>query len=164
MSYWLRRVDSTRFRVIDWLRDFKWMSEGIVDRWHFSEPVAELRPDDQVFIWTSHEGVPGLYAQARVVQPPDRFPLSEREVAYFVHKGDGDALGDLPSVAVVYTRISLGAPVTEEEMRKTPLLREVVNHLQPAPVLRMLPEPAGVLMEKLMRGRSTLIDLPYCRT
>ena len=166
MKYWIHITDSGIFRSTEWLRDFNWLSDDrLIDRWHIDILVGEIRPDDIVFIWNNDEpDKTGMVAQGKVVSQPEKFPLAEREPDYLTDKKDLTKLTGLSYIAVKYTRLCLGNPVTRAELEVNDSLRTILPIIDQNRRINQIPEAAGKQIEWLLKGRTTMIDLTYCQT
>jgi len=129
MNYWILQSNPAKFRILHWLRDFNWLGDKtLVDCWHISRFAKEVKPEDVVFIWKSKgkSDILGIYAKGEVKPLPERFPLEDREVHYFIGK-EGNAekkrLESLSLIAVYYTKLYLDKPLLSDAIKKVPELR-----------------------------------------
>jgi hypothetical protein len=166
LKYWIHTTDSRKFRLAEWLQDFNWVSDDrLIDRWHIDASVNEIRPDDIVFIWNNDEpDKTGVIVQGKVVPLPDKFPLAEREPDYLTDKKELTRLTGLSHIAVKYTRLCLGNPITRPEFETNDILRTILPIIDQGQRISKIPEAAGKQIEWLFKGRTTMIDLTYCQT
>ena len=129
MNYWILQSNPECFDILNWLRDFNWLhDESLVDCWNISWFAKEVEPEDIVFIWKSKakSDIRGIYAKGKLGPLPEKFPLEDREVHYFIGE-EGKAkkrrLDSLPLIAVRYTKLYLDKPLLSDTIEKVPELR-----------------------------------------
>ena len=156
------QLHPAEFRFADWLRDFQWVSDdNLVDCWDTGPAVEEAQTGDTVFIWNGGSSAAGLCGQAKVVAIPEVFSLAVKKREYFMNLKEPDKADGNHRLALKYSRISLGAPLLKTELESQGLKTSVPP---PGVSFYRLPDNEGKAIERVLRGRTIIVELPYCRT
>jgi hypothetical protein len=165
MKYWILRT-SREFRLMDWLRDFNWLSDDqLADGWKIDTGSVEPESGDFIFFW--YEDTPetrGIIAQGKTTILPEVFPSADRKPGYFTDKEQARQTTGGRQIAVKYIRLCLAQPVTKNELTVGKATGKVLSLPEQKRRLTAIPKAAGKHIEALLRSRTTMIDLTYCET
>lgn len=156
MNYWILQSNPKYFRILDWLRDFNWLGDKtLIDCWAISLFKREVNSEDIVFIWKSKakSDIRGIYAKGKVEPLPDKFPLADREVHYFIGekgKAEKERLDSLPLIAVRYTKLYLDKPLLSDAIEKKPELHGLSILGNPRRGIHRLDAEQGRIIESLL--------------
>jgi hypothetical protein len=124
MNYWMLQVNPKKFDILGWLGDFKWCHDKtLVDCWHISWFAKKVELGDTVLIWKSkgRSDIRGIYAKGKLEPLPERFPLADMELHYFIGeegKAEKRRLDSLAPIAVRYTKLYLNKPLLSDTIKK----------------------------------------------
>ena len=162
MPYWILQSNPSKFRIIDWLKDFNWCSDSnLIDCWHISQFKREIADGDVVFIWKSkgNEVLRGIYAKAEIVSKPTKFLLEEREREYDLNIDEMKRLEGLHKIALRYKKIYLDAPLFEEEIKHYPSLRNLSIFNNPIRGIHKVDQISGEIIEQLLGKHTSNYEL-----
>jgi len=156
------QFDPAAFRIKDWLRDFSWVTDDrLVDRWHIDVHIEELQPGDTVFIWVrARRGTPAcILGLGKFVPLPDVFPLADRQAEYFRDQREIERLAGLQQVAVKYSRLCLGAPISKRDLAAHSVFSGFPGTTHG---IFRISDAAGKNIERMMRKGAGPGDLVFC--
>jgi len=167
LSCWILYSDPTEFRLINWLQDFNWVADdNLVDGRYIDTYIGNVQPGDSVFVWTgdNKEHTSGIYGEGKVVPTPQEFPLTNREREYFTSSTALNNVTGLYKLAVKYGRLCLGVPLLKDEMETLGVLRTVTFGSGRHSRIQPIPEEVCTVIVRMLRGRTNMVDIQYCRT
>jgi hypothetical protein len=165
MKYWILKINPSGFRITDWLRARNWLSdESMVDVWYTGLLSGEVSPGDVIFVMSISDDTEVILAGGRAVAVPAVFPFDKEKKDYFSDpSGTGGKRTGSP-VAVSYIRFCLGVPLTAAELNSENIEITLSGEEKKTLEIFSIPENTGAAIDKLMRGRTTNLDLPFCKT
>jgi hypothetical protein len=167
MSCWILQSNPSEFRLVDWLRDFDWITDDrLIDCWDIESRGEEVQPGDTIFL--EGGGVPevpaSIYAQGKVVKSPDVFTLADRKSQYFRKTTAMGWLTGPRRLAVKYVYLRLGDPPLTEEVgtRANVHLRATIGDSRSQ--IQRISDTAGSVIKTMLGEYKSMIELQNCRT
>ncbi len=160
MNYWILWINPAEFRLMDWLQDYNWVSDdSLIDFWDVDCPGDKAQPGDIVYIMNGgdQDYAAGICGRAKIIAEPDIFPLAHRKKEYSIKKEEVEESDGMFRIALKYMRLCLGAPLSVDE----PDFSAIENGLSG---LFRISNEKGIAIERMLKGRTSTIGLPDCRT
>ena len=167
LSCWILYSDPTEFHLINWLQDFNWVADdSLIDGWYIDTYIGDVQPGESVFVWIGEnkEYTSGIYGEGKVVLSPQEFPLANREREYFTNSIMLKSVTGLYKLAVKSGRLWLGVPLLRDEMDTQDVLRSIIASNDKRRRIQPISEVACTAIVRMLRGRTNMIDIQYCRT
>jgi hypothetical protein len=167
LSCWILYSNPDEFRLINWLQDFNWVADNnLIDGWYIEAYTGDVQPGDTVFIWTGvdKEKTSGIYSEGKIVPAPQEFPLTKYEGQYFNNPEVMNSVTGFDTLAVKYSRLCLGVPLLKDEIEAHDILRSIMAGSGRHGRIQPISEEACTTIARMLRGRTNMVDIQYCRT